>query len=112
MLPLSSEVVHAYDAALAQRKISSDERNHYKKWLRYYLDYCHKYHFSPADKQSFSHFHKKLSSKNQSEASCRQAYAAVVLYHQVPGSYHDNKSWALTGIDPFVLIGINPSDAQ
>jgi len=79
MLPLSSEVVHAYDAALAQRKISSDERNHYKKWLRYYLDYCHKYHFSPADQQSFSHFHKKLSSKNRSEASCRQAYAAVVL---------------------------------
>jgi len=55
MLPLSPELVHAYDAMLTQRKISYDERNDYKKWLRCYLDYCH----SPTHKQSFSAFHKK-----------------------------------------------------
>jgi len=86
MQPLLPELVHAYDEILAQRKIAGGERNDYKKWLRYYLDYCHKYHHSPADKQSFSHFHKKLSSKNQSKASCRQAYAAVVLYHEMLGT--------------------------
>ena len=73
MLPLTPELLHAYDAMLAQKKVADGECNDYRKWLRYYLDYCHKYHVSPAGKLSFSAFHKKLSSKNQSEASCRQA---------------------------------------
>jgi len=92
MLPLLPELVHTYDAMLAQSKIAPHERNDYRKWFRYYLDYCHKYHHSPADKQSFSAFHEKLSSKNQSEASCRQAYAAVVLYHEMLGSYSASAS--------------------
>jgi integron integrase len=91
MLSLSPELLHSYDAILGQKKIASDECSQYRKWLRYYLDFCHKYHFSPTDKQSFSAFHKKLSSKNQSEASCRQAHAAVVLYHQMLHSYRGEK---------------------
>ena len=91
MMSLSPELVQSYDAILAERNIVSGECDNYKKWLRYYLDYCQKYHFSPADKQSFSRFHEKLSSKNQNEASCRQAYAAVVLYHQLLRSHHESK---------------------
>jgi len=60
VLPLSVELVQAYDAMLTQRKIGHDEHNDDKKWLRYYLDYCHKYHCSPADKQSFSRFQGRL----------------------------------------------------
>jgi len=89
MLPLSSELALAYNAILKQRKIASGECNDYRKWLRYYLDYCHKYHVSPTDKLSFSAFHNKLGSKNQSEASCRQAHAAVVLYHEMLRTNHD-----------------------
>jgi len=88
MLPLPPEIVVAYDAILARRKIAADECNDYRKWLRYYLDYCHKYHVSPANKLSFSTFHKKLSLKNQSEALCRQAHAAVVLYHEMLRANH------------------------
>lgn len=29
----------------------------YKKWLRYYLDYYEKYHFSPIDKSSLPRSH-------------------------------------------------------
>ena len=83
MLSLSPELLLAYNVILGQKNIASNECNHYRKWLRYYLDYCHKYHRSPADKLSFSAFHKKLSSKSQSEVSCRQAYAAVLLYHEM-----------------------------
>ncbi len=92
MLPFSVELLRAYDAVLTQRKIGGVERNDYKKWLRYYLDYCHKYHCSPADKQSFSKFHAKLNSKNQSEASCRQAHAAIVLYHQILPTHRGDKA--------------------
>jgi len=83
MLPLPPVMLRAYDALLAQRNVVGGERNHYRKWLRYYLDYCHKYHHDPADRMSFSVFHQKLSSKNQSESSCRQAHRAVVLYHEM-----------------------------
>jgi len=83
MLPMSPEMLRDYDAILAQRKVASGECNDYKKWLRYYLDYCHKYHHAPADRMSFSAFHKKLSSKNQSESLCRQAHRAIVLYHEM-----------------------------
>jgi len=83
MLALPPDMILAYDAILAHRKIASAEHNDYRKWLRYYLDYCHKYHVSPADRLSFSRFHEKLKSKNQSESSCRQAHAAVVLYHEM-----------------------------
>jgi len=40
---LSPELALAYDEILAQRKIASPERNDYKKWLRNYLNFCHKY---------------------------------------------------------------------
>jgi len=83
MLPLSHEMLRDYDALLAQRDVDRGEHNHYKKWLRYYLDFCHKYHHDPADRMSFSAFHQKLSSKGQSEASCRQAHRAIVLYHEI-----------------------------
>jgi len=83
MLPLLPEILRDYDALLAQRDVDRGEHNHYKKWLRYYLDYCHKYHHDPADRMSFSAFHQKLSSKGQSEASCRQAHRAIVLYHEI-----------------------------
>jgi len=83
MLALSPEMLRVYDAILAQRNIVRSECTDFRKWLRYYLDYCHKYHHDPADRMSFSAFHEKLKSKNQSEASCRQAHRAVVLYHEM-----------------------------
>lgn len=83
MLPLSPELLQNYDAILVQRGGARQHWNDYKKWLRYYLDFCHKYQHDPNDKMSFLPFHKKLSAKNQSEAACRQAHQAVVLYHAV-----------------------------
>jgi len=58
MLPLSPEMVVAYNTILAHREGARGECNDYRKWLRYYLDFCHKYHVSSADKLSFSAFHK------------------------------------------------------
>ena len=43
-------MLRAYDALPAQRKVAGGECNDYGKWLRYYLDYCHKYHHDPAGK--------------------------------------------------------------
>ena len=40
-----------YDALLAQHQISKKPHPYYRKWLRYYLDFCRKYHFKEADKK-------------------------------------------------------------
>jgi hypothetical protein len=33
-------------------KVAKNEHYHYQKWLRYYLDFCNKYHFIPKDPNS------------------------------------------------------------
>jgi hypothetical protein len=39
--------------------------NYYKKWLRYYLDFCQKYNHPISTKESLGAFIKKLQQKNQ-----------------------------------------------
>jgi hypothetical protein len=56
-----------YDALLAQHHIPEKLHPYYLKWLRYYLDFCRKYHFKEADKKSLPHFIEKLKGKNQTD---------------------------------------------
>jgi len=81
MQPLPPEIIVAYDALLADQQISDPRKSHLKKWLRFYLDYCYKYHAPPRVRASFSAFYDKLKSKNQSDAQCQQAEQAVSLYY-------------------------------
>ena len=64
------------------------EKNHgmYKKWLRYYLDFCSKYNFPQQQKESLPHFLKKLQEKRQTKAQQEQAAQAVTLYYELPES--------------------------
>jgi site-specific recombinase XerD len=57
----------------------------YRKWLRYYLDYCEKYHFSSRDQNSLPRFIGKLREKKQTEQQQRQAAEAIKLYYEVIG---------------------------
>jgi len=52
----------------------------YKKWLRYYLDFCGKYHFPPTQKESLPPFIRKLQEKKQTDEQRRQAHKAITLY--------------------------------
>jgi len=54
-----------------------------KKWLRYYLDFCHKYHAVPTRRESLSLFLGKLQEKKQTKAQQRQASDAVSLYYEL-----------------------------
>jgi len=55
-LAISSELTRRYEARLAQQDIMANQHPHYHKWLRYYLDFCHKYSFAPADRRSLPAF--------------------------------------------------------
>ena len=58
MLAVPPELVRRYEARLAQQNILVGQRPHYHKWLRYYLDFCHKYSFKPMDRSACPLFRK------------------------------------------------------
>jgi len=42
--PLNVKIL--YDQHLIQKEIQKNVRFYYRKWLRYYLDFCDKYNFN------------------------------------------------------------------
>ncbi|MEN8132354.1 MAG: integron integrase [Pseudomonadota bacterium] len=80
MLTIPFKTVKSYQSLLVQRSIPAPDRAHYQKWLRYYLDFCHRYRFEATDKDSFSAFHQKLVEKEQLESQRRQAHDAIQVY--------------------------------
>jgi len=83
MLAIPLELIRRYESRLAQQNVMAGQRPHYHKWLRYYLDFCHKYGFTPTDRQSLPAFQEKLLAKHQPETLCQQAGHAVSLYWQM-----------------------------
>ena len=77
MLKIPKDLEQSYNELLKQKRIDTQYQPHYKKWLRYYLDFCHKYAFDPTNLKSFPAFNDKLKSKNQSEQLLQQAYQAM-----------------------------------
>jgi len=83
MLNVPFETIKAYQSFLVERSVPDSDRAQYQKWVRYYLDFCHKYHFDKIRKESFSSFRQKLIQKHQSESQRRQARDAVQLYYRM-----------------------------
>ena len=52
MLGVPPELARLYDTRLERKGVAVEQRPHYKKWLRFYWDFCHKYSFEPTDRQS------------------------------------------------------------
>ena len=73
-----------FDAVLSARKVPSEQWNDYKKWVRFYLHFCEKYHHDPKDSQTLPQFIEKLASKNQSAAQQMQAQKSIECYLLVP----------------------------
>jgi hypothetical protein len=60
-------------------RVPPPQRPDYRKWVRFYFDFCHKYGHSTGAPASRGPFLAKLASKNQSVAQRSQASAAVGL---------------------------------
>ena len=86
MLAVPPELARRYEARLAQQNLLAGQRPHYHMWLRYYLDFCHKYSFKPMDRQSLPAFQEKLRAKHQPEPLCQQAGQAIALYWEMVSS--------------------------
>ena len=83
MLPISQHINTRFSNALMKKGIPKQEQFQYKKWLRYYLDFCSKYNHLPTNGQSLAPFINKLKSKNQSVQQQKQASEAVSIFHQM-----------------------------
>ncbi len=84
MQTIPADIIELYEKKLSEAKVPVSSRDFYKKWLLYFLDFCHKYGYDASDAKSLVPFIEKLRSKKQSPAYQRQAHHAVILYHEMP----------------------------
>ena len=80
MDPIPNELKHLYNEALAKNKVPIASYSYYNKWLRYYLDFCLKYHHEKSNRESIPLFNKKLEDKKQSDIQRKQATHAISIY--------------------------------
>lgn len=83
MLPLATDLEKSYEALLLQREIPVTHHQYYKKWLRYFLDFCDKYPSDQGSADQVQLFLEKLRSRNQASFQCRQAAHAASLYFEL-----------------------------
>lgn len=83
MIKLPDKVTAAYNHFMSHRQLSSSQQPHYRKWLLYYLDFCHKYKHPYDSPASLEAFLDKLAEKNQPINLRQQAQAAVELYFEM-----------------------------
>ena len=62
---------------------------YYRKWLKYYLDFCLKYHHEKSKKESLPHFLQKLKDKSPKEQR-KQAFHAVSIFLELKNTDQDN----------------------
>jgi hypothetical protein len=84
MLDIPPEILDRFAHLLEKRAVPSPQHFYYKKWLRYYLDYCAKYEFRDASSRSLTQFLGMLREKKQTEA---QIFDASLLC-----AYDDERS--------------------
>lgn len=84
MLAVPPELARRYEARLNQQNLMVGRRPHYHKWLRYYLNFCHKYSHAQQERASLPVFLEKLWTKQQPESLRQQAkHAPERLRHPV-----------------------------
>ena len=86
MIQIHPKIREQFDTLLLQKNILKNHHADYRKWLRYYLDFCNKYHHNNLKKESLPHFIEKLRSKKQTIPQQRQAHHAVSIYYQTERS--------------------------
>jgi hypothetical protein len=61
MIPNSRKINTLYSALLIQKAVPDKYHPYYRKWPRYYLDFCQNYGVKQSDTKTLSHVIKKLS---------------------------------------------------
>ena len=76
-----------YDRWLAAENVPRNQHGEYRKWLRFYLDFCTKYDHEYANPASLGPFVEKLVAKRQAAGQREQAKRAVALYYRMTSEH-------------------------
>jgi len=82
MILIPDNILTQYDATLLKRSVPATCHASYKKWLRYYLDFCGKYTVPDSKSDRVRLFIDKLRDKKQTPEQQKQAAHAVALYFE------------------------------
>ena len=93
MIQIEPILLKNYSAILNKNKMPENEQYSFIKWLRYYLDFCHKYDFEKTGPNSLPRFIEKLRSKKQNSSQQRQAFNAVQLFYSISRSQASPESF-------------------
>lgn len=96
MLLVPKAIYAQYAAHLKLREIPFAHHAEYKKWLRYFLDFCAKYATSDSRSQQVRLFCEKLRDKRQSKAQQERAAHAVSLFFEME---HPSMPATIDGIE-------------
>jgi len=83
MLPIPDAILKRFDTILEKRDVAPAPRADFKKWLRYFLDFCAKYPPPAARSDQVRLFIDKLREKRQTLDQQKQAAYAVSLYFEM-----------------------------
>jgi hypothetical protein len=72
MKQIPQQIKTDYDVLLKDKVVPENAHVHYRKWLRYYLDFCEKYHLKQLERGNLALFIKKLREKKQTPQRNRQ----------------------------------------
>jgi integron integrase len=89
MQHITQELLSRYDSILKKHQLPDACRADYRKWLRYFLDFCDKYRVPDARQEKLRMFIGKLREKKQTETQRSHAVQAISIYfdmerHGVP----------------------------
>ena len=90
MIKLQPALISRFTDLLVQSKVDQKYHGSFLKWLRYYLDFCHKYHYDRHALQSLLHFLDKLEEKKQTAVQQQQAHNAISVYYELVGYRPDS----------------------
>ena len=65
MITIPDDILAQYEAALKKRAIAATRHSEYRKWLRYYLDFCSKYRPPDSKSERVRLFIEKLRGKSR-----------------------------------------------
>jgi len=83
MILLPLHLYKQYRAFCANRRADDALFADYVKWLRFFLDFCEKYHVAGEEADRISRFLNKMLQKGQSEERLQQARQAVEGYFEM-----------------------------
>ncbi|MBN2246337.1 MAG: integron integrase [Candidatus Aminicenantes bacterium] len=85
MLKIPENVLSSFGAFLSQKNVPPGSHYYYKKWLRYYLDFCYKYTLSYVNPETLPRFINKLKEKRQTGTQQKQAHEAIRHFYELAG---------------------------